>query len=301
MTTILCTGGGGYLGTVVVRQLLAHGHPVVVLDRFDHGVQPLAGVSISRLHLIRGDIRDPHVVECAAAGCSTILHLAGIVGAPACDRDPIDADTTNVSGTQIVCEVAAVGRKRVVFASTASCYGAQRETCTEATPLSPLSRYGRNKAEAERLVVGVQGVVLRLATLFGASPRMRWDLLPHDFAWQAVHRRALEVYQPAAIRPFLHVEDAASAFVWAARSKRAVEGQIYNVGDPDSVVTKRWVAERLQVITGCTVEEGEGADVDGRNYDVSVQKILREAWGPTRHLIGALEQVVGLAQVWERR
>lgn len=288
---ILVTGGGGYLGCVLVRQLL-HDHHVVVLDRFSWGTQPLASITSPQLSVLSGDIRDATLVRTTMPGCDAVIHLAGVVGYPACDANPADADGTNVGGTRVVVEAAARANIPVYFASTGSTYGRVDGVATESTPLSPLTRYGRNKAEAEQIVVDVGGCALRLATLYGLSPRMRWDLLPHTFAQLAVLAGKIPVYDPAARRTFLHVEDAANAFQYAVRNRW--QG-VYNVGDWAQNLTKHEVALEVQQHTKAEVTVHEGHDPDQRDYAVRYDKV-REVWKPQR--VFDLGDVVAWARVW---
>lgn len=288
---ILCTGGGGYLGTVLVRQLLAAGHAVTVLDRFSWGAQPLASVATPALHVIAGNIRDTLTVQRALVGVNRIIHLAGIVGYPACDADPADADSTNVEGTRILCTWGGP----ILFASTGSTYGKVQGEATEATPVSPLTRYGRNKAEAEELVLAAGGTVLRLATLYGLSPRMRWDLLPNTFARLGAAGE-IPVFDGGARRTFLHVEDAADAFVWAATATHPIPPGVYNVGHPSQNLTKSEVAQHVRTLTGCAIVAREGHDPDERDYSVNYDKFATTGWKPSCGF--SLHDVVAFARVW---
>lgn len=306
MSRVLVTGGGGFLGTTVVRALLDARHKVTVLDRFDWGTQPLCsavGRAHKQLTVVAGDINHPERLADAVKGCDAVIHLAGIVGYPACDADPQEADRTNVDGTQMVCFHAA-GRL-LFFASTGSTYGnVKGSLALESYPVSPLTRYGRNKAEAEALVARVGGVTFRLATLYGTSTRMRWDLLPHDFARSAATTGRISLYEGQARRTFLHVKDAANAFVLAL--KGGLPSGVYNVGRAAGNVTKLDVARVVQTCTGCEIVEGPGMDPDQRDYNVGFGKIRealpkwaiplpREEWG----LAETLEEVVGWARGWK--
>lgn len=303
---ILITGGGGYLGCVLVRHLLqTTRHSLVILDRFDWGVQPLVsaiGAQKDRVVVHRADVRDPSNLWEALIGCvDAIIHLAAIVGYPACDAAPQDADTTNVEGTGRCCLYSdRIGGCPVIFASTGSTYGKVSGLATEETPISPLTRYGRTKALAERIVLDHGGVALRLATLYGLSPRMRWDLLVHDFCRRAVEDGELRVYEPHARRTFLHVEDAADAFAHAVEGRLAPG--VWNIGHASGNLTKSQLAELVSLETGCRVTEIEGADPDQRDYAVSYQKVY-PYWQPdeARGLGKTVPGLVQVARVWEAR
>lgn len=306
---ILLTGGGGYLGTTLLRTLIDAQHKVHVLDRFDHGTQPLlsaVGRAQNKVEVFAGDVSDLLLMQEAALGCDAIIHLAGIVGYPACDANRVDASTTNVGGTRVVCDVAR-GRP-LLFASTGSTYGhVPTGLATELHPISPLTLYGRTKATGEALVAQAGGVSLRLATLFGLSPRMRWDLLPHDFARTACQTGRLTLYEGHARRAFLHVEDAAAAFlevleVWDA-APGLFHGQVYNVGRDSGTFSKRAVAGMVQTLTGCQLVEGPGSDPDQRDYKIGFEKVHQAlpAWArkPALRLSQALPQVVRWARGWK--
>lgn len=294
--TLLITGAGGYLGTILTRQLLSRGHDLVLLDRFDWGTQPLVSALIGYRApaIISGDIRDESTVRAAISGVDAIIHLAAVVGYPACDAAPQDADTTNVEGTRLICRLAE-GRP-VIFACTGSCYGKIDGLANESTPINPLTRYGRTKAAAERIVIDSGGVSLRLATLFGLSYRMRWDLLVHDFCRHAARREPLHLFEGDASRTFLHVEDAAAAF--ARFADLPIPG-VWNIGASWQNLTKREVAEEVQWVRSFEVIEAEGHDPDARDYAVDYQKVGQlNGWSPTRTLSDALPTILELAAVW---
>lgn len=309
---VLVTGGAGYLGTAVVRALIDARRPVTVLDRFDHGTQPLLS-AVARSHslvsVVRGDVCDPGAVADALTSADAVIHLAGIVGYPACDADPREADRTNVEGTRLLCS--RLEGRPLLFASTGSTYGKVDGLALESQPISPLTRYGRNKAEAEGFVRDAGGVSFRLATLYGTSCRMRWDLLPHTFTREAATTGVLHLYEGRARRTFLHVKDAAAAFVEALGTKRQYggglfPGEVYNVGRPQGNGTKAGVAAVVAGVTNCQVVEVGGEDPDQRDYNVGFGKI-REAlprWAlplmrEEYQLEAAVKEVAGWARCWK--
>ncbi len=203
---ILLTGGAGYLGSVLATQLVHTGDKVTVIDRLDWGIESLSGLlGHKNFNFIQEDIvtyTPPNLEEYDA-----VVHLAAIVGEKACDEDTRDAQRTNVEGVKNVCSWGLP----VIFASTCSNYGIHEGKATEKSPLNPVSLYAQTKIEGENIVLEHEGIVLRLGTLCGVSPRMRWDLLVNELARSAVQDEAFSIYGPNAWRPYLHIRDACSA------------------------------------------------------------------------------------------
>jgi len=274
---VLVTGGAGYIGTTLVPMLLEQGHRVAVFDSLRYGIGPILPLFRHEgFSFRRGDIRDRAALAEFARGADALVHLAAIVGYPACDKAPDEARTTNVDGTRNVAAVAGRGRT-VVFASTASCYGAvSDELCTEDTPLRPLSLYGTSKAEAEAIMLGeCDAVVYRLATAYGLSPRLRLDLLINDFVHRALHEHKLSVYEGHARRSFLHVADIARAVILALENPSAMRQRVFNVGDESQNCTKLEVCRLIQnLLPQVQVEiRTDGTDPDHRDYAVSYARI----------------------------
>ncbi len=172
-----------------------------------------------------------------------MLHLAAIVGYPACAADPTTAETTNVDGTRILVEALSASQM-LVYASTGSTYGQCETVATEETPINPLTLYGRTKRDAERLVVDKGGVGLRFATVFGLSPRLRLDLLVNDFCYQAYHNKQVILFEGHHRRTFLHARDAAGVYPFTLDHYGQMKGDVYNVGASDMNYTKIEVAQR---------------------------------------------------------
>ncbi len=284
---ILITGGGGYLGSVLVPALLAVGYQVTVVDTFLHGIPSLIAHMYRRnLIVIRDDARSTATLR-RAREYDVIIPLAALVGAPACDLDPVTAVSLNHIAVEDL--IGKVSRDQtILFPCTNSGYGiGGGSLCTEDSPLMPVSLYGRTKVEAERAVLThPRGVSLRLATLFGSSPRMRLDLLVNDFCYRAVRDRAIVLFEPEFRRNFLHVRDAASAFLFALQHERLFHGRIFNVGNTAANMTKRQLAEVVRAeVPGCEILVATtGADPDQRDYVVSNARIEALGWRPTNAL-----------------
>ena len=205
---VIVTGGAGYVGTVLVPELLKAGHSVRVVASLVYSGDGLFGqFRWPGFEFVYGDVRDDRVTQDAVRDADVVIPLAAVVGFPACKRDPELAERTNV-GAIAKLSLALSPDQLVVFPSTGSSYGKVAGVCTELTPLSPLSVYGATKARAEALMVAENdAVALRFATAYGVSPRMRLDLLIHDFVYQAMKARFLLVYEGGARRTFVHVAE----------------------------------------------------------------------------------------------
>ena len=275
---VVVTGGAGYIGSVLVPLLLQEGYEVTVYDIFKYGSTSLLSVSSHpKLHLVKGDVCDASHLSKVVEDADAVIHLAAIVGYPACDAEPEEAKRVNVTGTQTVASVLSKNRHKIIYASTGSCYGRLEDICTEDTPISPLSLYGETKAIGEEIVLGVDGVVLRLATLFGVSPRPRFDLLINTLTQQAMEYKKISIYEANFKRTFLHVKDAARAFLFALRHYSQMSSNVFNVGDEVMNMTKGEAVYKIQAfLPDIQINLSmDGEDKDKRDYHVSYSKISK--------------------------
>lgn len=302
---ILVTGGAGYLGSVMVPQLLAAGHKVTVLDNFMYGQTSLLDCCHDdKLTIVRGDTRDKNIVQKLMTDADAIFPLACLTGAPLCAKEPQAAEAILLDAVRTI--VASCGKdQKIIFPTTNSGYGIgeKGKFCTEETPLRPVSLYGRLKVDAEKILLDSgNAVTLRLATAFGVSPRMRLDLLVNDFTYRAVYDRFIIVFEAHFKRNFIHVRDVARAFMHALDNFDAMKGQPYNVGLSDANLNKWELCEEIKkhVPDFYFVEAAVGEDPDKRDYIVSNEKIEKTGFKPAFPLAFGISELVKGYQIIKR-
>jgi nucleoside-diphosphate-sugar epimerase len=300
---ILVTGGAGYIGSTLVPALLEAGHAVTVLDNFTYRPSSLNHVCHHpAFEVVRGDIRVESTVAPLLARADVVIPLAAIVGAPACNADPVGARTINHDAIATMLKRLSPSQ-RVLMPTTNSAYGSgdEHHFCTEESPLRPISQYARDKVEVEhRLMQHPNAISFRLATVFGMSPRMRIDLLVNDFTWRAVHDRFVVLFEADFKRNYVHVRDVARVFLHGIDRFESMRGQIYNVGLSEANVSKRELCEaiRRRVPDFVFLDAPVGKDPDQRNYVVSNEKLERTGFRPAVSLdAGIAELVKGFAML----
>ena len=282
---VLVTGGAGYLGSILVRRLLANGHPVRVVDSFLYGDDALVDLaSDPLLQVVGGNVSDPETMRRAMHGIDAVVHLAAIVGDPACALLPDLATSTNLDATALLAELCqAAGVSRLVFASTCSVYGAGKTDLTEESPVNPMSHYAGTKIVAERALLASAGlefspVVLRFATIYGLAPRLRFDLAANLLTARAVRSGEITIHGGDQWRPVLHVADAARAIEEAIHVPDDAAGRIYNVGSSDENYRLRDLGELIaEIVPGAELSLDESVH-DRRTYHVRFNRFL-EATG----------------------
>ncbi len=302
---ILVTGGAGYIGSVLVPQLLDEGHDVTVLDSFMYGQASLLDCCHHpRLSIVRGDARDRALVAGELKRADVIFPLACLTGAPLCERDPVGARSVNLDAVTMALELRS-REQRVIFPNTNSGYGVGEAGafCTEESPLRPVSLYGRLKVEAEeRVLAEPNTLTFRLATVFGVSPRMRLDLLVNDFTYRAVTDGTVVLFEADFKRNYLHVRDVARAFLHALAGFDAMKGRCYNVGLSEANLSKRELCEEIkkQVPRFWWAEAPVGKDPDQRNYIVSNARIEGTGFKPRVSLEAGIAELIKGYQVIRR-
>ncbi len=302
MTNVLITGGAGYIGSVLTPALLEAGHAVTVLDSFLYKQASLIDCCrYPSFCIVNGDCRNEETLRRVLEGQDFIFPLAAIVGFPACDKDETAARTVNLEAVETLLRLRDPAQK-VIFPCTNSGYGLGQGQafCTEESPISPISLYGKTKMAAETAVLQAGGsVTFRFATLFGASPRMRTDLLVNDFVYRAVFDRALLVFEGGFKRNFLHVRDAAAAFMFAMEHFGEMQGRTFNCGLSDANLSKLELCAEIkkQIPAFQYIEAPVGTDPDKRDYIVSNAQIEALGYRPRYSLadgIGELTKVYAI-------
>lgn len=280
----LVTGGSGYIGGMLVDELRDAGFGVRVLDCLLHGQEEIAAIHAAQgVELIRGDVRDPAARAKALQGASAVVHLAAIVGDPACARDPELSDEVNVQATRaLLSDAAAAGVGRFVFASTCSNYGRMADPTVpidEDGELRPVSLYARQKVDMERLTLaaGSDAMIptcLRFATVYGVGRRMRFDLTVNEFTRELWADRELEVFGEQFWRPYIHVRDAARAIRTALQAPQdKVAGRVFNAGRSGENYRKLDIVEKIRRQTDRGSVSFVHRDEDPRDYKVSFDRI----------------------------
>lgn len=302
---VLVTGGAGYIGSVLTPLLLNEGYSVTVVDNFLYHQTSLLDVCWNpKLRVVRGDVRDAAVMKPLIAEHDVLLPLACLTGAPACAKDPQAAVQIGRDAVVEMYEAKSVNQI-MIYPCTNSGYGIGQDgiECSEESPLKPISLYGRLKVEAESaLLQGGEAVTFRFATVFGASPRMRLDLLVNDFVYRAVNDRFVVLFEPHFKRNFLHVRDAALAFMHTIKNYAAMKGRAFNVGLSDANISKLELCQSIQrEISGFQFPISEvGEDPDKRNYIVSNKRIETTGYKPKVSLNAGIQELIKCYQVLKR-
>jgi nucleoside-diphosphate-sugar epimerase len=281
---ILITGGAGYLGSVLTSQLLANNYEVTVIDKCVYGVKHLAQFFGKNYRLVVGDIREEEKVDFYAKECDAIIHLASLVGTPVCDRYPFESISVNIDGTKIICGFAAKHKKKLLFASTGTAYGKVNSLCDELQAISSETSYGRQKGIGERLALDVGGICMRFSTVYGLSQRNRDDLLIHSICRKAITDKSVVLYEPNALRSFIHVQDAAAAVIHLLAV--GGQGEAYNIADPGLSLTKIEICSKIKSLVGSFEISVKDyfKDPDLRDYKVSCEKLMLTGFQPSQSI-----------------
>ena len=300
---ILVTGVAGYLGSILVPELLCAGYNVTVLDNFMYKQHSLGHVcSNPGFEVVNGDVRIESTVDALLKKADIVIPLAAYVGAPLCARDPVGATTVNHDA--ILMMLSKLSKDQIVLMPTTnSAYGSGGDNnfCNEESPLRPISQYAIEKVEVEKALMSHPNTIsFRLATVFGMSPRMRIDLLVNDFVYRSVHDRFVVLFESGFKRNYIHVRDVTRAFLHAISNYDKMKNQIYNVGLSDANISKNELCHAIQqrIPDLVFLDAPIGKDPDQRNYVVSNAKIEATGFKPAYSLdAGICELIKGYTMI----
>ena len=295
---ILITGGAGYKGIILTKKLLEQGYKVTVLDNFMYGYEPILHlVTHPRLTIVKADIRNK--IE-GLHKFDVVYHLAGISGFPACAANQNSAQLINVEATREL--VKALHKDQVIiYASTTSLYGKSGKPCDENTLVDPVSTYAMTKLAAEKIVLERKenAVSLRFATVFGFSPKMRSDLMINDFTYRAIKEGTLVLFDSFAKRTFIHVKDAAEAYLFVLKNLDKMKGGIYNTGGNAFNFSKLEIAEKIRQKIDFKIIDSEMKDKDLRHFIVNFNKIERMGFKPSITIEEGIDELIKVFSFYE--
>ena len=297
MSKILVTGGAGYIGSILVPQLINEGHQVTVIDNYMYKQSSLSEFVLNKKFKLEiGDVRDLELIKKHLSLNDIIIPLAAIVGAPACKKNPIEATSINKESILKLFKIIS-SNQLVIMPTTNSAYGSGNENnyCDEESPLNPLSLYAKDKVLVEQELTQLNNwISFRLATVFGLSPRMRLDLLVNNFVYRALIDKFIVLFEGHFKRNYIHVRDVANAFKFAIDNSNKMNNNIFNVGLTEANISKMELCKEIRKLVPDFVikEEEFTKDPDQRNYIVSNTKIENLGFKTQINLENGLQELV---------
>ena len=294
---VLITGGAGYLGSILCEHFLDVGFKVTVVDNLMYGQHSLFGFCNNpNFNFYWGDARDECLMGELLKNADLIIPLAALVGAPACARDPWLSQSVGMDAIYMLMKMRSPSQL-IIYPTTNSGYGTKTGEvyCTEETCLEPISIYGQEKVEVEkRLLNEPNTITLRLATVFGMSPRMRLDLLVNSFVYSAFHDRYIVIFEKDFKRNYIHVRDVADCFIHCIKNSEKMVGRPYNAGLDEANLSKEELALKIkQYVPNFYIHFAEvGEDPDKRNYIVSNQRLREAGFEATRSLDDGIQELL---------
>mgnify|MGYP001475236566 CR=1 FL=1 len=299
MKKILITGGAGYIGSILATKLVNLGHKVTVVDILKYNKNSIYHLfSKKNFNFIKADIRNSKLIKKLLSKNEIIIPLAGLVGAPLCERKKREATTTNLNSIKDIVKYS--GKKnKIIYLATNSGYGIGKKNkyCTEETTLRPISHYGKTKCEAENQVTKSHNYVsFRLATVFGASYRMRTDLLVNNFCYMAVKKKKLKIFEPHFRRNFVHINDVVDCIIFAINNFNKVRSNIYNLGLAKANISKINLARKIKKIyRPLKIEIAVNrSDIDKRDYIVSNEKLKKRGFQAKISLESGIKELINI-------
>ena len=294
---VLVTGGAGYIGSILVPRLLDEKHKVTIIDNLLFKQTTLLDVCANpNFHFIHGDARDESLIRQELSKYDIIFPLAAIVGTPACNRDLELTTKVNFEAIKLIINYSSQNQL-ILFPVTNSGYGIGQKGvyCDENTPLNPISHYGRTKVDAEKILLDSgRAVTFRLATVFGASPRMRMDLLVNDFVYRAFSDRFIVLFESHFKRNYIHIRDVVNTFIFGIKNYEIMNGEAYNVGLTKANLSKMELCQKIKEhLPEFHIFESDLAkDPDKRDYIVSNEKIENLGWLPQFSLDMGIRELI---------
>ena len=297
MKKILITGGAGYIGSMLCTKLINFGYQVTVVDLLKYNKSSLNHLYFYKnFKLIVGDIRNKKLMKKLIKKNDFIIPLAGLVGAPLCDKYKKDAISTNLKSIKTLRKIV-TSKNKIIFLTSNSGYGIgeKNKFCTEESPLKPISLYGKTKCEAESEILKTKNYVcFRLATVFGQSYRMRSDLLVNNFVFNAVKSKKLTIFEPHFRRNFIHVKDVVNAVIFTIKNFSKLRSNVYNLGLSTANITKIMLAKKIkkQYKKLKIKIVNNRADPDKRDYFVSNKKIEKKGFKAKISLDNGIKELI---------
>ena len=297
---ILITGGAGYLGCVITRNLIKN-HNIVVYDNLMYNQTPLIDLCGNKnFKFIHADVRNEKLLESEVQKSDVVIPLAALVGFPACEKDKELSTSINTEHIKRIVDILS-DDQRILFPNTNSGYGSRTDgEVTENNELTPVSHYGVTKCDSENYVKSYSnGIIFRLATVFGVSSRMRLDLLVNEFVYKLLTDRYITLFEHEFVRNFIHIQDVSSVFEFMIDNYNTYKNEIFNVGLSDTNINKQQLVERIQQqIPNTSITHSDYfVDPDKRNYIVSNTKIESTGWKPKYSLDDGIKELIGAYQM----
>ena len=298
---ILITGGAGYLGSAITRKLIEK-HEVIVYDNLMYNQTSLVDLSHHPNFTFHyGDVREWSKLKYIVEQCDVIIPLAALVGFPSCEKDKELATSINLTQIQNIVDVLTDDQK-ILFPNTNSGYGTRtnKGEVDETDELTPISHYGVTKCDAEDYILeNSNGIIFRLATVFGSSSRMRLDLLVNEFVYKLLTDKYITIFEKTFVRNFIHIQDVANVFDYMIDNYDKHKGEVFNVGLSDTNINKQQLVERIQkYIPNISVTYSDYyEDPDKRDYIVSNKKIESTGWKPEFTLDDGIKELIQAYQM----
>lgn len=295
MKKVLITGGAGYIGSVLTELLLNNNYQVDVIDNFSlRQLSLLHLCNNDNLNIIQGDVTNQKTLTDVIKSYDIIIPLAAIVGAPACEANKELSTKVNFEQIKTIVDNMLPSQK-LIMPNTNSQYGSSDKIITEESPFNPLSHYAKTKCDAENYILNSgNGICLRLATVFGSSPRMRTDLLVNDFVYKSIVDGYLVLFEGSFKRNYIHVKDIAETFLFCIENYDRMNNDVFNVGLSDANLSKIELAQTIKKhIPSLVIKEDDFKnDFDKRNYIVSNNKLESYGWKPRYSIDYGIKELI---------